>query len=311
MEDLSARDKLLRKLSQLTERETATVLLVLQPHNPSIMITRDNHYLTRMIDEIYLEPEDLLVLLNDVKAILVADKDLDWILNSQRVSLWFFNYLSNNNATLPSLQMNILSSYIDNLITAFDCAFTFNPDKRQMSLFWEPDSFVIGGTRLSRTFDFAFGQKLAFLTNAKRLYNSIYTERKNTDWIDIKDEEQLHWALDYLDKTGMLIKPQLFLAENNEDIFAQICATLDTIDNYHDINNPYAPSLNKKYFISSMRKAWSQKKFRDKKDTDAAQDLLLSRVSKKQLMNLSKSYGINAVEMLSIIIDQAYEKSDL
>ena len=149
------------------------------------------------------------------------------------------------------------------------------------------------------------------ILNAKILYNLIRTTHEYTSWIDIRDESQLYWAWNYLDKAGYLIKPQLLLAHNNADVGAQIYASIDSLDNQHDIKYSYSPTAMKKYFISNMRKAWSQKKFRDKKDTDAAQDLLLSKTSKKQLISLSKIYGINAVEMLSSIIDEAYKKSEL
>ena len=56
-----------------------------------------------------------------------------------------------------------------------------------------------------------------------------------------------------------------------------------------------------------MRKAWSQKKFRDRKDVDAAQDLLLPRATKKQLKELSEAYGANTVDVLCSIIDSAYK----
>ena len=57
-----------------------------------------------------------------------------------------------------------------------------------------------------------------------------------------------------------------------------------------------------------MRKAWSQKKFRDKTDIEAAQDLLLTRKAKTQLSELSRAYGISSLEMLTNIIDTAHQE---
>lgn len=157
-------------------------------------------------------------------------------------------------------------------------------------------------------FNFALESKSTFIVNAKILYNLIHTKREYTSWIKTEDNNQLYWAWNYLDKAGVLIKPQLFLAQNNEDLLAQICASLDSFDNNHNINYPYTPSPNKKYFISNMRKAWSQKKFRDKTDIEAAQDLLLTRKAKTQLSELSRAYGISSLEMLTNIIDTAHRE---
>lgn len=160
-------------------------------------------------------------------------------------------------------------------------------------------------------FNFALESKSTFIVNAKILYNLIHTKREYISWLRTEDNNQLYWAWNYLDKAGVLIKPQLFLAQNNEDLFAQICASLDAFDNNHDLNYSYTPSPNKKYFISNMRKAWSQKKFRDKTDIDAAQDLLLTRKAKKQLSELSSAYGISSLEMLTDIIDTAHQNANI
>lgn len=307
MDNKIAIDEFLNEARKLTARETAIMLFVLRQHDPSIFLTRDNNYFITMMNNIDLDAERLLFLLNNINSILVSEKDLEWVFNSQRISLWFFHHLLNSKAILPSFIVNNFSDYVANLITAFDCSFTINLNKRRVGSFWSTDTIKFDTPYLPHNLDFAYEQKLAFVTNAKKLYNLVSTDYKNTDWIDIKNDDQLHWALDYLNKAGILIKPQLFIARNNGDIFAQICASLDTFDNNHDLNYPYTPSLNKKYFISNMRKAWSQKKFRDKKDIESAQDLLLTRKAKKQLSELSSAYDISSVEVLTNLIDLAYQ----
>lgn len=213
-----------------------------------------------------------------------------------------------------AIDMNNVFSKPNNIGNGFATGVTGPYDNRNNYSSAETDNKVVDSiesTPLLSNFNFALEQKSMFIFNAKILYNLIRTTHEYISWIDIKDENQLYWAWNYLNKAGYLIKPQLLLTQNNDDIGAQIYASIDSIDNQHDISYSYSPTAMKKYFISNMRKAWSQKKFRDKKDIESAQDLLLSRVSKKQLMNLSKSYGINTVEMLSIIIDEAYKKSEL
>lgn len=295
----STKERLLHKANELTEREVAIALAILLQYHNDVIIIREKDYLLRRLQQTYLNQESLLVLLNDVKSVLVPEESIDWITKDLRASLWFGNYYSNYLASIITFRNNNVSNNVGHLITGIDCFFiSLNPPT------YSNDTEDI---HLINFYNFGLEHKLAAINNTKILYNSILTERKYTDWMDINDLDQLYWAVDYLRKAGMLVQNKLFLAQNNEDMFAQICASLDAIDDFHNINYQYTPTVNKKYFISNMRKAWSQKKFRDKKDVEAAQDLLLNRKAKKQLLELSSAYGISSVEMLTNLIDSAYQ----
>ena len=295
----SMEERILRKIIGLTDREVAVVLKVLSQYDNGITVIREKSYLYKRLNHIRLDPDSLLVLLNDVKSVLIPEESIDWITKDLRASLWFANYYKKHILDIPFAN-NSLSKHVDFLITGIDCSFTLlNPPSHSNDN--NEQIYLID------YYDFNLEHKLTIINNTKRLYQSIFTERKYTDWIDISDQDQLYWAADYLKKAARLVEVPLFLAQNNEDIFAQICASLDTIDNLHNMSYQYTPTVNKKYFISNMRKAWSQKKFRDKKDVEAAQDLLLNRKAKKQLLELSSAYGISSVEMLTNLIDAAYQ----
>jgi hypothetical protein len=294
----SMEERILRKIIGLTDREVAVVLKVLSQYDNGITVIREKSYLHTRLNHIRLDLDCLLVLLNDVKAVLMPEENIDWITKDLRASLWFDNYYKKCIPN-PPLSSSSLSNHVDSLITSIDCSFmSLNPP------IYSNDSEQIP---LINYYNFCLEHKLTIINNTKMLYHSIFTERKYTDWIDISDQDQLYWAADYLKKAARLVEVPLFLAQNNEDMFAQICASLDAIDNLHNMSYQYTPTVNKKYFISNMRKAWSQKKFRDKKDVEAAQDLLLNRKAKKQLLELSSAYGISSVEMLTNLIDAAYQ----
>ncbi|WP_372887111.1 hypothetical protein [Psychrobacter sp.] len=302
----STRDELINVVSKLTEREVAVALAILQQSTSSIAIVRNRDYIFRAIEQVYFSEDSLLDLLKDIRSVLLSQKDIEWITESVRTSLWFSHYYNNKLSTVIPFRNNSVSIYIDNLITGIDCYFHLLSQNIQMNLILDPN----GATkpRLINSFDFGLPDKINAINDAKALYNSIRTTRKYTDWISINDQDQLYWASDYLRKAGILVENKLFLAQNSEDLFAQICASLDTIDSFHNVGHQL-PTTNKKYFISNMRKAWSQKKFRDKKDIEAAQDLLLTRKAKKQLSELSSAYGISSVEILTDLIDTAYQNA--
>ena len=295
------KEKMLKKIDELTEREVAVVLKVLSQYNNEIVVIREKSYLHKRLNQIFLDPASLLVLLNDVKSVLIPEESIDWITRDLRTSLWFDNYYKKYISN-PPFSYSSLSKHVDFLITGIDCSFILlNPPPRSN------DSEQI---HLINDYNFHLEHKLTLVNSTKILYQSISTERKYTDWIDINDQDQLYWAVDYLRKAGMLVQNRLFLAQNNEDMYAQICASLDTIDNFHDINYQYTPTTNKKYFISNMRKAWSQKKFRDKKDAEAAQEYFLTRRHMNKLKKLASDYGVSSAEYIQQLIDEAFDKTE-
>ena len=298
----STKEQLLYKANGLTEREVAATLAILNQYHNDIVIIRDKDYLLRRLQQTYLDQGLLLVLLNDVKSVLVPEESSNWITKDLRASLWFYNYYYNHLTSNIHLAHNSLSNHVDYLITGIDCSFMLlNPP------IYSNDSEQL---HIINNYNFGLEYKLTVINDTKRLYHSILTERKYTDWIDINDIDQLYWAVDYLRKAGMLVQNALFLAQDNKDMFAQICASLDAIDNLHNMSYQYTPTVNKKYFISNMRKAWSQKKFRDKKDAETAQEHFLSRRHMNRLKKLASEYGVSSAEYLQQLIDEAYDSTD-
>lgn|SRR5690606_8074573 len=298
----STKEQLLYKANGLTEREVAATLAILNQYHNDIVIIRDKDYLLRRLQQTYLDQGLLLVLLNDVKSVLVPEESSNWITKDLRASLWFYNYYYNHLTSNIHLAHNSLSNHVDYLITGIDCSFMLlNPP------IYSNDSEQL---HIINNYNFGLEYKLTVINDTKRLYHSILTERKYTDWIDINDIDQLYWAVDYLRKAGMLVQNVLFLAQDNKDTFAQICASLDTIDNFHNMNYQYTPTANKRFFISNMRKAWSQKKFRDKKDAETAQEHFLTRRHMNRLKKLASEYGVSSAEYLQQLIDEAYDSTD-
>ena len=298
----STKEQLLYKANGLTEREVAATLAILNQYHNDIVIIRDKDYLLRRLQQTYLDQGLLLVLLNDVKSVLVPEESSNWITKDLRASLWFYNYYHNYLTSNIHLAHNSLSNHVDYLITGIDCSFMLlNPP------IYSNDSEQL---HIINNYNFGLEYKLTVINDTKRLYHSILTERKYTDWIDINDIDQLYWAVDYLRKAGMLVQNVLFLAQDNKDTFAQICASLDTIDNFHNMNYQYTPTANKRFFISNMRKAWSQKKFRDKKDAETAQEHFLTRRHMNRLKKLASEYGVSSAEYLQQLIDEAYDSTD-
>lgn len=70
-------DYLLNKIHKLTARETAVTLSLLRQNDPSIVLTRDNNYFIKMLNDTHIDWDRLLVLLNNISSILVPENDLE------------------------------------------------------------------------------------------------------------------------------------------------------------------------------------------------------------------------------------------
>lgn len=159
-----------------------------------------------------------------------------------------------------------------------------------------------------------FERKSEFITFAKANYSHCKTLNKCLEWLDEKNEEQLMWAQEYLLSQGLLLQPNSFLIDDLDDVYNQICASLDVIDTGLNHNsNAYrtsSMSLEKKEVIRKMRGAWSQKKFRDKKDAESAQEYFLNRRHMNRLKKLANDYGVSSTEYLQQLIDEAFDKTE-
>lgn len=160
-------------------------------------------------------------------------------------------------------------------------------------------------------FNFAVQEKINFLNQAKMVYIRVMTTRKDTKWLDKTNEDQIYWAVEYLKEHKVLIIPPSFYPSSIDDIFDQVCASLDAMDSrFYELSQPYEVSMSKYLFVSRMRKAWSQKKFRDRKDAESAQEYFLTRRYMNKLKKLADEYGVSSKEYLQQLIDEAYDSID-
>lgn len=159
-----------------------------------------------------------------------------------------------------------------------------------------------------------FERKSEFINRAKVKYSHCKTLNKYLEWLDEKNEEQLMWAQEYLLSQGLLLQPNSLLIDNLDDLYDQICASLDIIDTGLGYNSTTyeisGMSLEKKEIIRKMRGAWSQKKFRDKKDAESAQEYFLTRRHMNRLKKLASDYGVSSAEYLQQLIDDAFDKTE-
>jgi hypothetical protein len=95
-------------------------------------------------------------------------------------------------------------------------------------------------------------KKEALIAEVRNTLTSQQLEHAKTKWLDRENHTQLEWALNYL-KEHQVFLLNIAPPSTPDEKFAYILGTLDQPGQHH---------LERKVFLDSMRRAWSQYKYR-------------------------------------------------
>ena len=168
----------------------------------------DSEFKINMSEKIYFLP----------KYTLVPDNYMRWLKDDLRSSLWFYSFLIIWNRW----EFSIISEHAifpKDLILSFD---SFHANRKE-------------GGFLCR--DFLLFNKKNVIKNAIYFYNKYKTNHKYLSWLDKRNQEQMDWALDYLQEKELLINDPTFLPNNTKECYAQVCASLDALDLHSDLKS--------------------------------------------------------------------------
>lgn len=177
----------------------------------------DSEFKINMSEKVYFLP----------KYTLVPDNYIRWLKEDLRAALWFYSLL----VIWHKWEFNIILEHAifpKDLILSFDIYYT---DEREHDF-------------LCRNF-LLFNKKI-IIKNAIYFYNNFKTNHKYLSWLDKRNQEQMDWALDYLQEKGLLINAPTFLPNNTKDCYAQVCASLDALDLHSDLKSKLIDSQTRK-----------------------------------------------------------------
>lgn len=190
----------------------------------------------------------------------------------------------------------------------------------------------------------SFGDETGFgkcdaILRIKSDWEKNRTPSKKVDWVDVNDRFQLEWIYDYLTENAMLARGPV--PEKNEEFFEIILASFDLVpaivikestdsngaessdqaDTPHDGSKSVLSQLTeilgetvtlkeKNIFIELTRRAWNQKKFRDRKRL-AELERPLGKMAKTQLKRLAVKKKLGETDVLEQLIQEAYDNANL
>lgn len=140
-------------------------------------------------------------------------------------------------------------------------------------------------------------EKLHFLDQLKSSYYSNSYDEELYTWLNKKDEKQCTWAFDYLRKNQT---PHGFIQpKSTSEQYYLIVSSLELLFPHPDT---------KKLCLIKMKKAWSQKKHRDKQVGKKAYNIVMGVDVKEKLDRLAKHHNRNINETLEQLVAQEFKK---
>ncbi|WP_159565445.1 hypothetical protein [Budvicia diplopodorum] len=128
----------------------------------------------------------------------------------------------------------------------------------------------------------------------------VYTFSTSFLWIKKENKKQCEWAWDYMKRSGVIIKNENILTPiSKKEMYFTIIAAFDSW---------FALDSEKELFLIKMKKAWSQKKYRDEVSDQKLLNTYISQNAKDKLDKMTAISKRKINEMIELMIDNEYKK---
>lgn len=206
----------------------------------------------------------------------------------ERLCNWLWCYLKR-----VTSQTELEGTAEENLLLLSAKAFQIEREStadRQMDIL---DSFYHGEATAS--------QQQEILERLKAKWHEIRQDVSVTNWLEDTNPTHWSWAWSYLQNNTQRPLDQAWLPSNDTEKKAAIVATLDLSDNLD----------RKALVIDKMKKAWSQKKFREKSSGKKPYSISMTLNTKQKLNAMAEEKGMKINEMVEYLVQNEFKKRAL
>ncbi|WP_414433196.1 ribbon-helix-helix protein, CopG family [Alcanivorax sp. IL2] len=126
---------------------------------------------------------------------------------------------------------------------------------------------------------------------------------KQLSWLDPKNQKQLAWAMDYLEQHRMALPISVAKPATPKEEYDYVVAALDKTTQLHPSDH--------KLFLTAMRKAWSQYKYRHSGKAKKPLYLFIEEEAKEKLDQIAKQQKRSRHDIVEDWILQAFKKDGL
>lgn len=142
--------------------------------------------------------------------------------------------------------------------------------------------------------------QLKLIKLMQHIWVKIYQNKSIETWLDRKNTVQCKWAWDYIQNSQYIRYFKAWPPLNDDETYWAIQAIFD-----HG-SWEYPDKLN--LLMSSMKKAWSQKKFREKSEGKKAYSITMTPKTKDRLDELVLHHELKITEIIEKLIKKEHEK---
>ncbi|QHH98854.1 hypothetical protein [Acinetobacter dispersus] len=139
-------------------------------------------------------------------------------------------------------------------------------------------------------------EKIKLIDTIRKNWEQTINNLNLKKWLQKEDEMQIEWCWHYLHKHNKNMS--IFLPYFESDLYNKVLILIDKLNFSH-------PS-EKKIFLDTMRKTWSQKKFRESNKTKKPYHLPLTKMTHSKLEDLAKLKNISKEEVIEQLVMKEY-----
>lgn len=313
-------------LSKLTSRQLYILVYEMHLNNIDIVINDNLDYIINKIQVLEWNALQLNKYIEQCISLVIEDRYIDWIEKDLRAAIWFDKYWSYHRYRMGIERFSLYTDFESDFLRSFDACRLLGRQETANKLMNDQRKLILAKLifrdvlpekppepKSSRHADNKSRQnkiKIDFIISAKNRYFLESASKKDLKWLDSKNEQQIDWAINYLEALNLLLKPHLFIASNSRDYYDQVCASIDAFSilrNNLKRNNEII-TLDQKGFIDRMKNSWYQVKSRNKASKKSLDKQLLDKTYQKKLLKLCDSYGVDSSTYLKGLIDDELKK---
>ena len=215
-----------------------------------------------------------------------------WIdVKDERLCNWVWCYLKSN-ASHKNNKQDVISDSLKALMLLSEKAFSMDrgsASERHIDIL---NAFYNGEADTQ--------QQLSILEFLQAKWNEIHINKVVLNWLEENNPRHWDWAWSYLQNITQRPLEQAWLPKSDDDKRAAIIATIDLSDNVD----------RKALVIDKMKKAWSQKKFREKSTGKKPYSISMTLNTKQKLNALAEEKGMKINDVIEYLVKNEFSKRD-
>lgn len=313
-------------LSKLNSRQLYILVYEMHLNRIDIIVNNNLDYLINKIQMLEWDARELNGYIGKCISLVIEDRYIGWLEKDLRAAIWFDCYWYKHRGKMGIEEFSLYADFETDFLKSFDASrllseqeithklrktrinhlftkYTFRYATRENYPKLRPTRLMNDNSRQNKI-------KVNFMISAKKRYFLDSASKKDLKWLDSDNEQQIDWAINYLEALDLLLRPYLFIANDSRDCYHQVCASIDAFSisrNSLERNNEIV-TLSQKGFIDRMKNAWYQVISRSKSTKMFIDKPSLNKTYQKKLQKLCDNYDVDSSTYLKGLIDDELKK---